>query len=463
MKRLILALLAAVIMATAAAQTYNMEVSLKNGNKITVAADSVSEVRFVKVTTSPEDVFNILTEEYIPDPVLRDSIRSQVAKGAETLTNIAAAKYTGKLELFPESGLSSLQGIQFLSGLRRFYMGFSEVENVDLSSLKELTTIYLWQNYNMSSINIKGLEKLDSLTVAFSRLAEFDCKSLPKSMKYLSIMAAGLQSMELPSLPNLENLQCPNNKLTTINLNSVPALTTFEGTSNDFQSLDFSSCPNLSILIAGSNQNLTNVNIDGCHCLKTIALQNSSLSSIDLQYAKSTLEILNLSNTRISTVNLSGCTTLSSLQLNATSVENVDLSSCISLETIRVEDSPIKSLDISVSPGIKYIHCYNVPKLQSIKLAPSLPLLCQLNCWDAPNLKNFEWGQTESLGYVNINRTGLTRIDISKVNKSFNAIGLSENSSLKEIKVWEGFDMANPPENILKDQNAKFVYEFTQE
>ena len=67
MKRLILALLAAVIMATAAAQTYNMEVSLKNGNKITVAADSVSEVRFVKVTTSPEDVFNILTEEYIPD------------------------------------------------------------------------------------------------------------------------------------------------------------------------------------------------------------------------------------------------------------------------------------------------------------------------------------------------------------------------------------------------------------
>ncbi|GEM_PF-5808494 len=34
---------------------------------------------------------------------------------------------------------------------------------------------------------------------------------------------------------------------------------------------------------------------------------------------------------------------------------------------------------------------------------------------------------------------------------------------MTEIKVWEGFDIANPPTNIRKNEETKFVYEFTQE
>lgn len=94
MKRLILALLAAVIMTTAAAQTYNMEVSLKNGNKITLAADSVSEVRFKAM-----EVYNILTEKHIPDTILLNYIKRNIARGADTYTNIQASQYTGAIAL----------------------------------------------------------------------------------------------------------------------------------------------------------------------------------------------------------------------------------------------------------------------------------------------------------------------------------------------------------------------------
>lgn len=462
MKRLILALLAAVIMATAAAQTYNMEVSLKNGNKITVAADSVSEVRFVKVTTSPEDVFNILTEEYIPDPVLRDSIRSQVAKGAETLTNIEAAKYTGILSL---RGIEkSLKGLEFFSGITQLLLSYSQIETFDAVPFKDLTYLYLENNSKMTSVNLAGLEKLEELQLNYCRALEnFDMTKLPSSIKVLSIKSLKLTSIDISSMPLLERLSCEQNSITSIAITNNTVIKSISCGSNKLESLSVAGCTNLQRLTAGSNNSLASVDISGCQSLETLALMNTRISEIDVQPIRNSLKILTLSQCPISSIDLNGCYKLEQLSLNGTQVNgDISFPSCVNLQRFRIENTNVKTLDLSHNPQLFEIHCYDVPNIESVTLADNLTELYQLNIWAAPKLKSLTWGRTYKLGYANIYNTGLPRLDISKVNHDMGGMSL-KNPFMTEIKVWEGFDIANPPTNIKKNEETKFVYEFTQE
>ena len=91
MKHLVLSILTVAAGLTAVAQNYNMEITLSDGTKQYIPADKVTEVRFVTDSETPGQAFNILTEEYIPDGVLRNAIQEQVAKGSETLTNVEVA------------------------------------------------------------------------------------------------------------------------------------------------------------------------------------------------------------------------------------------------------------------------------------------------------------------------------------------------------------------------------------
>lgn len=97
MKKIFLALMAVAGLATCAqAQTtYNMNVRLNDGTVVTYAADDVAEVTFDEA----EQPYNILTEEFIPDAVLRDYIKTNIANGEDVYTNIQAAAYNGVINI----------------------------------------------------------------------------------------------------------------------------------------------------------------------------------------------------------------------------------------------------------------------------------------------------------------------------------------------------------------------------
>lgn len=459
MKRLILALLAAVIMVTAAAQTYNMEVSLKNGNKVTLAADSVSEVRFVKAE-APKP-FNILTEEYIPDAKLRELIQTQVAKGEKTLTNVQAAEYTGTLDL--DKVGDTLKGLEFFTGITELFLTNSGAEILDVRPFKNLKSLYFRTNKKLSVFNAEGLTKLVNLDMGYNALlAGYDLNKLPEQIESLTIMELKYESIDVSKFKNLRKLVFAFNQVTSLDVSNNKTLELVDGGSNKLTSVNVSGCSSLTDLIAGYNTELSNVNLAGCGKITDLTLHNTAVAELDPTPFASTLKHLGLGSTKITSLDVSKCTELEYLDIANTGVAGNLTVVSPKLNNIRCESSKLTKVDLSKCPVIREAHLFEMENVEEIILADDLSALIQLNVYTDPKLTAFSWGTTHVLQYGNICGTGLKRLDISKVNRNYLYLSL-ENENMTEIKVWKEFDIQNPPENIGKNETTKFVYEFTQE
>lgn len=461
MKKVILSSLAMASMAIMSAQVYNMQINLKDGTNQTIPADNISEVVFIEAQSG--DYTNILTSEFIPDPVLLDSIRSQVANGALVLTPNQAAEYTGGLEI-ADKELTSLEGIEFLTGLTNLFIQSCQAPEIDLSSLTNLRELRL-EFCEMTSLYLSGLEKLEIVNIDFNyNLSNFSTTQLPSTVTYLSIMQSGLRTFDLSTVPNLERFICSGNNLKSIDLTPTPKLTYIGCDSNQLTSLDVSCCPEMREVVASNNPMLSELNMTNCRYITDVALRGAAIQYFDAQPFKDTLVNLSLQNTQVSSLDVTGCVNLTKLELGNTEMKGaLDLSTCISLNHLRLENTNISSVDLSNSTHIGELEAYDMTSLESLKLASYLPELWLFNIWNAVKLKEFEWGPAPAIQALDMyGEGGLDRIDISGVNHTPNYIYI-ENDNMREIKVWEGFDIENPPATIHKSENAKYVYEFSEE
>ncbi|WP_339837270.1 T9SS type A sorting domain-containing protein, partial [uncultured Flavobacterium sp.] len=103
---------------------------------------------------------------------------------------------------------------------------------------------------------------------------------------------------------NIQNLNCSNNYLTTLNLNNLSNIENINCQSNQLNSLDVSNLQFLKVLNCGLNQ-ITNLNLSGLINLETLLCTSNQISLLNLNgllnlqslYCSSNqLDILNLSN-----------------------------------------------------------------------------------------------------------------------------------------------------------------------
>ena len=460
MKKLIPSVIAFATVMGASAQSYNMEILLKNGSTTTISTEEISEVRFVE--SAPVEAFNILTEEYIPDSALRDAIKAQVANGSDVLTNVEAAAYNGALELnSPE--VFNFKGIEYLTSLQALYGDYTKAQSIDVSMLKDLQVLSLSRCEFLKTLELGNPKKLRALNIGSTQLKQFDLSILPDSMAFINVESLGYATLDFSRFADIEEINCAQNELTSLNVENLPKLNSLVCSTNQLTELNLSGCTNLFNFVATFNTGLVKVNLDGCNKLGKVYLMYTAVTEFDAQPVKSTLEELNLGYTKISEINTSGCTQLTYLAVNDTQLTQApDLKGCVNLDELRVENTHIPSLDVSDCSVIHEMHCYSIPELKSVTMASDLPNLYNLNLFDVPALTYFEWGKTKILGYANVYMTGLSRIDISKMNPDVRYGMFSYNENMTEIKVWPEFDIENPPSNIEKDANTKFVYEFTE-
>lgn len=443
----------------------SVTIYLKDGSSITYSEAKFDHLQFNSKSTESE-IFNILTPAYIPDPAVLETIRATVADGADELTNVEAAAYTGGIS-FNNSDITDLEGLEYLTGITQLGIRATQATDFRFPSLPNLMELTLEGNNMIETIDLSLLPKLETLkiTTALNTGRIFRSSMLPSSLTHLSLKALDISELDLSYVPNLTYLNCSENLITRLDLSYVPNLKYLNCYDNQLSTLNVSYCPGIEELSAALNKYLYDVNFKGCTSLSDISLYETSVDYLDLQPVREVLKKLSLGKTEMFDIDLAGCSMLEDLELYQTSIEGaLDLSDCTNLRYLNVHESKFESLILPNSEYLEELQAYDMKNVKKVQLADSLPYLFQVNMWDNNQLSEFSWGNpTSEILHVSLFGTQLTRFDISEVNPDFSGfIDLLENPKMTEIKVWKEFDFDNPPSKIEKDSQCKFVLEFSE-
>lgn len=462
MKKIFLVLMAIAGLATCAwAQTtYNMNVRLNDGTVVTYAADDVAEVTFEEA----EQPFNILTEEFIPDAVLRDYIKTNIANGEDVYTNVQAAAYNGAINI---NGLRvfNFQGLEFFTNLQELYCSGINIQTIDISALKNLRVFDASSCQFLTSLTTGEMEKMEDFNISrCPKLTGYDLNQLPSSLKSLKVISLKYASIPFDLFPNLETLEADMNLLTELDLQGNTTIKRISLSGNALTSVNLNGCENLEYLVLSYNTNLSSIDISGCNHITDFFLQNTQIADLDLTPFAGSLKQLNVSYNGMTSLDVSQCTELTYLECqNNNLTQAMDFSNNTKLTDLRIESNQVPSVNLKNCNQLQTLNCYSNEALTSLILPDDQSHITLLNAFSIPNVTELNIGNMTAVEWFSVYVTGLTRIDISNVNQNAKGIYLYYNDNLRQIKVWSDFDMNNPPANVFKDDTAEFVYEFTEE
>ena len=450
MKKIFLALMAVAGLATCAqAQTtYNMNVRLNDGTVVTYAADDVAEVTFDEA----EQPYNILTEEFIPDAVLRDYIKTNIANGEDVYTNIQAASYNGAINI-NQLRVFDFKGLEFFTNLQELYCSGINIQTIDISALKNLRVFDASSCQFLTSLTTGEMEKMEDFK-----------NQLPSSLKSLKVISLKYEDLPLSKFTQLETLMADMNKLSTIDLHNFSTLKEVSLSGNQLTTVNLSGCENLKGLILSYNTNLASLDITGCNSIERLYVQNTKLTDLDFAPIASTLHELNVSSNGMTSLDVSQCTELTYLECQSNNLTTaMDFSNNTKLTDLRIESNQVPSVNLKNCNQLQTLNCYDNEALTSLILPDDQSHMTLLNAFSIPNVTELNVGNMTAVEWFSVYVTGLTRIDISNVNHNAKGIYLYYNENLRQIKVWSDFDLNNPPSNVFKDDTASYVYEFTEE
>ncbi len=369
---------------------------------------------------SPVSEYNILSEEYVPDEIFRAWIDTNLANGSGCFTNNEAEAYDGEIAI-GYTDIASLQGIEYFTSIKSIVLtNNNNLETIDLHENSNLRKIEVLYSMSLKNLNIEGLKNLEVLNIGMTNITNFDLSKytyLAPTLKELNVSKLKLSTIDITPFVNLEKLDVSSNQFTTIDCSNLSKLKLFSCSNMPtLTSVNLKGCVALEELIA-SMCNLTGLDLTDNQSLNAIYVQeNECVGNIELTPTiKSQLKFLNIGHTGCTSINLDGCVNLEEFECPTNALEQApNFKDCKKLNWLRIESTGINDLDVSSCPELKELYCYS------------------------NNLEN---------------------LDISKNEKLERLICFENN--MKEIKVWKSFDIDNPPLDYIKEDNTRFVYEFS--
>lgn len=226
------------------------------------------------------------------------------------LINHCDTNYDGKLDVdiknmtIPTSyAIESLEGIRF----------FEDLEKLDCHGIG-LTTLNVGKNF-----------KLKELDCSHNKLKEY-YPILSSGLKILNCSHNKLTHMNLGILTglNLEEVNCSNNNITKIVMDSVGELVKFDCSNNDLMALDVSQCFKLEELNCSGNQ-LMELNVKNQTNLTLLDCHHNELTELDVSQNQN-LASLTCDGNQLTTLDLSKNTSLSHLSCAENRLACVDFS-----------------------------------------------------------------------------------------------------------------------------------------
>lgn len=178
--------------------------------------------------------------------------------------------------------------------------------------------------------------------------------------------------MHFEACPLLEEIDCSQNKLTTLCVAQLKELKKLSCYANQLESIDLTDTPNLESLFCSNN----------------------AISQIDIgQHTK--LKELSCSSNKITSLTLSQFPALETLKCYKNAIERLDLARCRSLSKLWCSENKLSLLDISNNKELRVVWCYD-NSIEKIIFGthPKLQWLCcennRLSSLDAASLSNLE-------------------------------------------------------------------------
>lgn len=236
-------------------------------------------------------------------------------------------------------GIKSLKGIQL----------FEDLEKLDCHGIG-LTTLNVGKNFKLRELDCSYNQLKDYLPILSSGLKILNC-----SNNRLTHMNLGRRSGL-----NLEEVDCSNNNITKIVMDSVGELVKFDCSNNELMALDVSRCYQLKQLNCSVNQlveldvkNQTNLTLLDCH--------HNELTELDVSWNRN-LASLTCDGNQLTTLDLSKNNSLSHLSCAENRLACVDFSNMVG-STINADGNrhPIAVLTNGTF-DLNTLHGFNVGK-----------------------------------------------------------------------------------------------------
>ncbi len=162
----------------------------------------------------------------------------------------------------------------------------------------------------------------------------------------LDLSGQGLTSLEgLAAFPNLETLNCSQNKLTELDLTQNPNLTRLYCTDNLLTELDVSKNPKLISLYCAYNR-LTSLDVSGHGDLVALNCEMNLLTELDLSGCTSLLSLY-CRNNLLKTLDLTDNTALEFIETFANQLTSIDVTHLSELNFLHIDHNKLTTLDMS--------------------------------------------------------------------------------------------------------------------
>jgi len=246
-------------------------------------------------------------------------------------------------------------------------------------------------NFIQDLSGIEAFINLEDLECANNQLTSLDVSAL-ENLKVLHAEYNELTSINLDGLQQLEVLWIPNNNLTTLHLDSLQNLWWLFCNNNGLDTLDLSNLESLYAIWASGNL-LTEIDFSGNPLIEEILIDTNELTAIDISNLENLVE-LNATSNDIESIQLDGANSLQRLFLSHNLLTEIDCSEIPvgyleitdnpNLETINVQNGAFEFPD----PDLLYFPLLlaNTPNLISICMDPEDNAALEVSEYDASNV-----------------------------------------------------------------------------
>lgn len=250
-------------------------------------------------------------------------------------------------------------------------------DDLEIQVTEAIQVSYLNVQRDFSIPNSTFISSLEGI-LSFSNLQDLNCSNNQ------------LTSLNINGMTSILNLDCSGNQLTTMNLTGLTNLQSLicAGTGNQFGSLNLTGLTNLRMLICAFNglssinlTGLTNLEMLSCGYNNFTTLDVSSLTNLQELYCSSISALTSLDVRSLTNLQQLGCSNnfgLQELYISQNQLTLIDLNNLPNLITLQCTDNPITTLDVSNLITLQNLNCSG-NQLQTLNVN-TLTNLQDLNC-----------------------------------------------------------------------------------
>ena len=249
---------------------------------------------------------------------------------------------------------------------------------------------------------------LEELRCPGNKITYLDLSYNPK-LTYFSCQTNQLTTLDVSNNTALTTLFCNSNKLNSLDVLNNTALEELHCYSNQLTSLDLSNNTKLTTLNCYSNQ-LTSLDLSKNTQLTTFSCNSNQLTSLDLSY-NPVLVSLSCSNNHLTSLNVSNNTALKELYCYSNQLASLDVSNCPALTNLSCYSNQLTSLDVSKCPALTNLSCYS-NQLTSLDVSNCLAL-ANFFCY-SNQLTSLDVSKNTALNTLSCFSNRLTSLNVSK-------------------------------------------------